>query len=228
MDQMDKTAQTKTEDRQRVVKQDRRSRRTRSRLSSALKTLLRTKPLKSITVTELTNIADVNRATFYAHYRDVFDMFDQIEASIISALREMVRRHSVEMARSNFRPLFNDVARYIEENSDDVSVALGPNSDGSILIKLIEVMRSSFLESVSSAFPETRRMFDENPTVCGYHFYFIAGGIAAIVKSWENEGRRESPELITQIIDSYASAITPDVLANNIILAGGRPAAAGA
>ena len=51
---------------------DRRSRRTRNALTTALMALLKERPLKSITVTELAELADVNRATFYVHFQDVY------------------------------------------------------------------------------------------------------------------------------------------------------------
>ncbi len=57
--------------------QDRRVRRTRRQLQQALVTLMREKELREITVRELTELADVNRGTFYAHYKDLEDMLEQ-------------------------------------------------------------------------------------------------------------------------------------------------------
>ena len=59
--------------------QDRRVRRTRKRLQEALAALMREKELKDITVRELTDLADVNRGTFYSHYKDLYDMREQVE-----------------------------------------------------------------------------------------------------------------------------------------------------
>ena len=52
-------------------KLDRRVRRTREQLKRALTQLLLEKPVREITVRELTDRADVNRGTFYAHYTDL-------------------------------------------------------------------------------------------------------------------------------------------------------------
>lgn len=62
--------------------QDRRVRRTRMRLQQAMLELLKEKDARSITVRELTQRADVNRGTFYAHYKDVFDLLDQMEQDL--------------------------------------------------------------------------------------------------------------------------------------------------
>ena len=65
---------------------DRRVRRTKAQLRQALTELLREKDLRSITVRELTERADVNRGTFYAHYKDIYDMLEQCEAQLFDSL----------------------------------------------------------------------------------------------------------------------------------------------
>ena len=55
-------------------KEDRRVKRTKKQLEKSLIQLLETKPIQDITVRELTELADINRGTFYLYYRDIFDM----------------------------------------------------------------------------------------------------------------------------------------------------------
>ncbi|MEM6528095.1 MAG: TetR/AcrR family transcriptional regulator [Chloroflexota bacterium] len=58
-----------------VDRKDPRVRRTRRLLMNALLGLLTEKSLQSITVSEITHHATLNRATFYLHYTDKFDLF---------------------------------------------------------------------------------------------------------------------------------------------------------
>ena len=58
---------------------DRRVRRTKQQLRSALTTLLLEKDFSDITVREISERADVNRGTFYSHYRDAFDLLTSVE-----------------------------------------------------------------------------------------------------------------------------------------------------
>lgn len=37
------------------------------------------KPLEKITVRELCGLACINKSTFYAHYRDIYDLSDSME-----------------------------------------------------------------------------------------------------------------------------------------------------
>lgn len=50
---------------------DRRVRKTRRQLKECLTRLLKGKKIQDITVRELAEMADINRGTFYLHYKDV-------------------------------------------------------------------------------------------------------------------------------------------------------------
>ena len=57
---------------------DPRIRRTRQLLQSALQSLMQTRALDEISVQDITDVATVNRATFYDHYTDKFALFDAL------------------------------------------------------------------------------------------------------------------------------------------------------
>src|SRR5882757_7069210 len=59
---------------------DPRIRRTRQLLQSALQTLMQTKSFDEISVQDITELATVNRATFYDHYTDKFALLDAMVA----------------------------------------------------------------------------------------------------------------------------------------------------
>lgn len=69
---------------------DRRVKRTKKALRDALLTLLETKSINEISVTELTTLADINRATFYFYYTDLIDMLQQIQNEAYEAFREVI------------------------------------------------------------------------------------------------------------------------------------------
>lgn len=60
---------------------DPRIKRTRQLLQSGLRNVLRRKPLEEILVQDITEAATVNRATFYDHYSDKFDLFNALIAA---------------------------------------------------------------------------------------------------------------------------------------------------
>ena len=63
---------------------DRRVRKTRKQLRECLIALLKEKKVQDITVRELTDMADLNRGTFYLHYKDVCDLLEKTEAELLA------------------------------------------------------------------------------------------------------------------------------------------------
>ena len=104
-----------------VKKEDRRVRRTKKLLTQALTELMQQKQVKEITVTELTDLADMNRGTFYLYYKDIFDMLEHIEDSMFQALNEILERHKKENVVQKTEPILRDILGFIEENQDMVT-----------------------------------------------------------------------------------------------------------
>ena len=70
---------------------DRRSKYSQAAIQEAFLKILDDKPLDSITVTEVCNVADVNRGTFYKYYKDVPDLFLQIKGSFFAEIKKLWR-----------------------------------------------------------------------------------------------------------------------------------------
>ena len=97
---------------------DRRVRRTKSRLRQALAQLLLEKDLSSITVRELTELADVNRGTFYTHYKDLYDMLEQMENEMFQELEDMLDSYAPDILRQDFSPILREVFTFVGKNQN--------------------------------------------------------------------------------------------------------------
>lgn len=196
-------------------KQDRRSRRTRHRLSEALMELLAKKPISSITVTELTELADVNRATFYSHYRDVHDMIDQLKYDGYQVMQAVVDKHSSSMGRGDYRGLVTDMVAYVDQNADKLYALMGPNGDGSFLEDISGLLRQAISDAVARTHPELARPMRLNPGRFDYQFSFIAGGAVGILGRWLAQGRPEPARYISDVLVSYIDAIPLEMLTDD-------------
>ncbi len=65
---------------------------TRANLTQAFWELYRDRPIEKITVREIAERAGYNRATFYLYFRDVYDLFDQLESEILEQVRMLVQK----------------------------------------------------------------------------------------------------------------------------------------
>ena len=62
---------------------DLRERKTKRAIKDAFLQLRAKKPLERITVKELAELAEISKATFYLHYRDVYDLSEQLQNEVI-------------------------------------------------------------------------------------------------------------------------------------------------
>ncbi len=78
------------------MKLDPRIIRTRRLIDDAFEALYRTKRVKDITVNDITATAGINRATFYKHYQDKFDLFDSyLEARFTTLLQRHIEEDAL-------------------------------------------------------------------------------------------------------------------------------------
>ena len=75
---------------EKTSKQDRRTRYTRQSIKETFLELLKQKNFTKITVTEICKISEINRGTFYLHYRDIYDLSEQMENEIILKFEELL------------------------------------------------------------------------------------------------------------------------------------------
>ncbi|MDD6878956.1 MAG: TetR/AcrR family transcriptional regulator, partial [bacterium] len=72
---------------------DARTRFTRMVISDCFLTLLQQKPVAKITVTELCQLAQINRATFYRHYLDIPDLMEKLEEELFDKTRQIYQQN---------------------------------------------------------------------------------------------------------------------------------------
>ena len=166
---------------------DRRVRRTKAQLRAALIQLLTEKPPEEITVTELTRRADVNRGTFYCHYRDVPDMLEQMEREFFAELSGLMNAYSAQELRQGIGPILEDVFLFIQRNA------------GLIPIRILKE-RPAFLEQIKALLREkvTREWnglysFTDTEQL-EFYLSFLVGGVAGMIQVWLETGRKESPQ----------------------------------
>lgn len=69
---------------------DLRQRKTRKAIKEAFLKLHEKKPVEKITVKELAGIAQISKATFYLHYRDIYDLAEQLQKEVIEEIYQSI------------------------------------------------------------------------------------------------------------------------------------------
>jgi len=94
-------------------KEDPRVTRTRSLILTAFDELLPEKGFRSLTVQDITDKAEINRATFYAHFNDKYDLLDK---SIRQTFRQELEKRTLNACHytdENLRMLIVSVCEFV-------------------------------------------------------------------------------------------------------------------
>lgn len=85
---------------------DKRVIRTKKAIKAALFKIMEEKDISSISISELAQEANVNRRTFYTHYRNITDILDEIEGDLVEALGRLVKSIDLKASRKSAYDLF--------------------------------------------------------------------------------------------------------------------------
>lgn len=85
---------------------DLRERKTKRAISNAFLELRAHKPLERITIKELSELAEISKATFYLHYKDIYDLSEQMQNDIIEKIFAGIKLPEI---------IISDPAQFIKE-----------------------------------------------------------------------------------------------------------------
>jgi AcrR family transcriptional regulator len=176
--------------------QDRRVRKTKRQLQDALILLMKEKGISEITVREISELADINRGTFYLHYKDIIDMVMQIENEMFTEFNRILNARSLEELKDNTALVFEDVFTYMAENATLCSVLLSPNGDIAFLQKLKDVVKEKCYSNWDAWYNKEKSGYFNTFST------FIVAGCVGVLQEWLNGGMKETPlEIATTIHD---------------------------
>ena len=177
---------------------DRRIRRTKKLLLSAIIGLLSKKKVNKITVKELTELADINRSTFYLYYDDIFDMVDKIESEIIENFSKAFEEFSTKDATyENTVSFFTYLFEFVKNNSAMCKILLGPDGE------------YSFIEKFKSAIIDSQPNFKTAHNNKRHEFFmpFIVSGTIGTIQKWLEDNMSSSTEDMAEFIAGVIMSI---------------------
>ncbi len=93
-------------------KTDRRTLKTKKAIYNAFMELLVEKELHKVTVQEISDLADINRATFYKHFLDVYDLYDKLEEDTLIEWGMLV----LKLQELRTKDFFDSLVGYVDKN----------------------------------------------------------------------------------------------------------------
>lgn len=174
-------------------KPDRRVRRTRALLRQALTELLEEKEVQAITVQELTERADVNRGTFYAHYKDLYDMVNKMQEDLFREISLLLDRYGPESFRAGLEPVLTDVFCFVAKNRDLLPIFMEQRTADHFMLGLNRLIYDRCVSRWAGVYGMGQ------DADSAYRLEFVVSGMVGLVRAWIQNGFRESPEDMARI-----------------------------
>lgn len=174
-----------TEKIRRLNNTDRRVKRTKKALRDALLSLLEEKNINQISVTELTTLADVNRATFYFYYTDLIDMLQQIQNESYQYFEEIISEYSPSINTiEGFTEYAEIIFTFCKEHESIVRFIVNNDTNNQLYKQIQTLMLNNI--------PNSKDTFDEkNPA--RYSTNYVLNAMVGIMIDWMDEGMMISP-----------------------------------
>ena len=150
--------------------------RSRKLIVDALADLLQEKPLEKITVTDVVARANINRGTFYAHYRDIPDVVDYLIQQTFSSILDALSNQDDPSANLG-HTLLTRIQAILEEDLVFYRKILNSNAATLMHNRLVNIMEEYFLQNADMYYRGNRQEFE-------LAIRFCAGGLSNLYQDW--------------------------------------------
>lgn len=181
---------------------DRRVRRTKKALTNALLKLLETKSFNEISVIEITELADINRATFYSYYDDVIDMILSLQEDVYRQFEALIAKSEPLKGLDDLKSFILTVLGFCKENAEMCKFLLTSDTAALHYKKILDI--------ISKNAPNTLKLFpatSANRYITAYAVYASIGAISAWVSDGMKIPENKLADMLVNILSDGAKGI---------------------
>jgi len=172
---------------------DQRAVQTRHKIINTFLTLLTTKSVLSISVSELSTMTNINRGTFYLHYKDIFDLYNQVMEMVLLDLKNDLDRTYPRGSEIDFKTLTEHVINYI-------------NKEQAFFLTLLRSENgATFIEKIKRVFIE--KVYASNNTADMVDVIYNVNGIIGVLIFWQTDSDDISTKEITDRLTTILETI---------------------
>ena len=170
---------------------DRRVLRTKKNIRQAFLHLLSEKSLSQITVKELSDLADINRKTFYMYYSNIEDIFAELEDELVLKLVHVFEKELFQKEMFDSYSFFENLNHTIQEDIDLYRIL----NHSDLLPHLIQRAKNALIEVFFRKYNISADSDNER-----YILYaeYAASGILSMYTKWFSRDFHMSLEELTR------------------------------
>jgi len=179
---------------------DRRIVRTQLAIRDALVTLIKEKGFDALTVSDIVARANINRGTFYLHYKDKYDLLEQTETEILEEIQQIfLRSNSLRTGDANTVEQLQQLAimllEYIKEHADLMHAFLGLQGNYSFITRIRNMAEQNLKLGALLGLKEENFLVPRE-----YLLSYVLHANLGVLQAWFVTGCKESPQEMARIL----------------------------
>lgn len=186
--------------------EDRRVRKSKRAIKQAFIQLLKENNLDRITIQQISDLADVNRGTFYLNYEDKYALLDEMENEQIEKIKGFVDIRKMDLSTKTSdrfieefaNKIIKNVITHIEHNIEFYQVILNLERKSQIEEQLADIVRSNIKHLIGNK--DNVFGIPEN-----YYLSYVVGSMMSMIKYWVSDENRVSVEELVNYVSTIAS-----------------------
>lgn len=185
---------------------DRRIRKSQEAIKDALVDLLKDKSIEQITVSDLAKSADINRSTFYLHYKNIEDLIESIEGELAEYITLSVSHIETDQMINDPQALLQIFTKLLEavKSESNLILALMDNpSKATTRVTIEQVIENIIIERMQGLVytNQDEQDLEVSPTYVAVIFSSL---FTSILIEWLSNGLKESPDQLAEFINQVA------------------------
>lgn len=169
---------------------DLRQKKTLRAITESFYELRKQKKLETITVTELCRSAEISKATFYLHYRDIFDLSEQLQHQVIESVFSKIE-DPMKILTDSVGFMQSCVLAAVEEESERINILFSDSQAGALPIHILQYLK----EHIFVKAPQLR----DDPKVQVLLTYHVMGSYSACMENPNGIGYKEVLKILETI-----------------------------
>ena len=178
---------------------------TKKLIKTALSELIQEKGFDHVSITDLTQRANINRGTFYLHYQDKYDLLEKFENEVLDDINTNAENFIKSIKYIDFlgedfsneiKSFINKVFTYIKENYIIMKVILDPKSDMRFQNKIKKALNILLTEKGWDNYFDSQNTFVSK----NYFISYLVSAHIGVIRQWIDSGMNESAENMAEMI----------------------------
>lgn len=177
---------------------DRRTLKTKNAIFEALADLMSEKELRQITVRDISDRADIHRVTFYKHFMDIYDVYEQLNKIILSDIGLLI----TELGEESPTKFYYNILKYVKDHPVYFKMIFSPHNTNALYQNLLKMFigleRMIMSEKLGTNLSEYVLI-----SVIRYH----VNGCFAVIADWVMNGFKQPQEYIIEMLSRFDESI---------------------